>query len=1074
MMPLGLLLPLVQLLTAVAGATPILSSHDTTIANNSSPAVSPVPSSPPFLAPSTPFSPMSSDHASDGVSSLTPDSASEDADLSRPNLPFAMVANWLSMIGSLMIMLHVPRVIEQVPTQRKRMLIIFATAVSNFGFSFANIMTDFTSANTFLPCSISAWCYVFFQLLTCMLVIVSTFRLCGVFLFERRRSIPSKYIALCPLAAFILATVPAIAQQYGFDECAHYCWFVIKHYQPTCQERSLWAYLCFYAWMILFLLILFGSTLYVMVRIAISFMHVRSRVKQVVSQTIKPASGAEPPPSPQMSAFERVRSLSYRVKDKTASLFSGDSRRQQGSSVSHQDRSGDFVTDAAYAVGQRRGQQGIGSSSSPSPSATRSENTTTFHGHNSQAIRNESILSTSFRDDDALSREASNAASNTASTRDPRAPAHHLSASENNIIRINERTLLIAILRQALYPISISVSGCIQIIVDLTVMTRIDYLQTLDYVANIATSIQGFLFFLVFMFDPAVVYTRRQWRKYLVWKYYIEFYYSLGMPQEGRVFQDQFMQRCQHTLVRSGSTRDEANYDVFLKQPSYSWSLQYDNLAMPSEFQTAYPLINVSTPTDADAPQGQGNGPPDPSGSNSANVSPRPGPKKTSLSRAGGAGEKLPDKFYGYGQYGHGATRTDYTPSVSDPSSKSVTSPIHSCAEEEGRCHPMASVTISDLPGNDSGDRSNPHVAFYHDMYALENLNVSNASNENDGPARATGQDTAPSVHAAPSYQIHPNGYRTAHRTTAPTHSHNHGQQGEGREQLHLPRVDRHHRSHDIVDSEVSACGSHSDASSGGEHSYSGTDGEGESADGANGYHHRHHHRRRRASLTAANPGDVLSFPRLAKVATIGGSVGSPSLQRLRTSTNTATTATTRPSKSSSAGRPTFMSSSDRSNSMRASLKERFKIPGLRNIRGIRRRDSVLDIERYQTRFKYPKCAYLLHMVVRRLWIPREVRLPPIANPLRRTFASRPVSIHEANNSQAVLTVMEAMEMSQNEPYRESVMYTDHVGTVAPEQQQHEVGEGIGLSRLRNERRHEEQHVIPLPPLADGDDYTAA
>ncbi|KAF9955613.1 hypothetical protein BGZ70_010172 [Mortierella alpina] len=928
-------------------------------------------------------------------------------------------------------------------------------------------MTDFTSANTYLPCSISAWCY----LLTCMLVIVSTFRLCGVFLFERRRSIPSKYIALCPMAAFILATVPAIAQQFGFDECAHYCWFVVKHYQVTCQERSLWAYLCFYAWMILFLLILFGSTLYVMVRIGISFMHVRSRVKQVVSQTIKTTSAPEPPPSPQMSAFERVRSLSYRVKDKTASIFSGDSRRQQGS-FSHQDRPGESVTNAAYAVNQRRGQQGFGLSNSPSPSATRSENTTTFHGLSSQALRNESILSTPFRDDDASSR----AASNTTSTRDPRAPAQNPSASENNITRINERTLLIAILRQALYPISISVSGCIQIIVDLTVMSRLDYLESLDYFANIATSIQGFLFFLVFMFDPAVVYTRRQWRKYLVWKYYIEFYYSLGMPQEGRVFQDQFMQQCQHTLVRSGSSKDEANYDVFLKQPSYSWSLQYDNLAMPSEFQTAYPLINVSTPTaGADALQEPGNGPPDPSDSNAVNVSSRPEPKKTSLSRAGGAGEKLPDKFYGYGQYGHGATGTDYTPSVSEPSSKSVTSPIHSCAEEEGRCHPMANLTVSARRGNDSGDQSNPHTAFNHEVNALEAQNASGASNENGGQARATGQDTVRSVHTAPTYQIHPNGFRTANRTTAPMHSRSHVQQGEGREQLHLPRVDRHHHLRDVPGSEVSACGSHSDTGSGGDYSHSGTDGEGDDTDGANAGHHRHHHRRRRASLVASNPGDVLSFPRLAKVATIGGSVGPPSLQRFRTSTNTATTATTRPSKSSSAGRPTFLSSSDRSNSMRASLKKRFKIPGIRNIRGIRRRDSVLETERYQTRFEYPRCAYLLHMVVRRLWIPREVRLPPIANPLRRTFTSRPVSVLEANDSEAVLTVMEAMEMTQNEPYRESAMYIDHAETTAPVQRQHdeEVGEGIGLSRLRNERRQEEQHVIPLPPIADGDDYTA-
>ncbi|KAF9570723.1 hypothetical protein EC968_001454 [Mortierella alpina] len=1014
---------------------------------------------------------MSSDYASGGIPSESPDSAPPHQDLSRPNLKFAMAANWLSMVGSLMIMLHVPRVIEQVPTQKKRMLIIFCTAVSNFGFSFANILTVQWSQRhhlTPLLCRLKTVLVlqVFFQLLTCTLVIVSTFRLCGVFLFERRRSIPSKYIALCPLGAFILATVPAIAQQYGFDDCARYCWFVVKHYQITCQERSLWAYLCFYAWMILFLLILFGSTLYVMVRIAISFMHVRSRVKQVVNQTIKPTSGADPPPSPQPSAFERVRSLSYRVKDKTASIFSGDSRRQQGSSWSQQNGPGEPLANAAHAVSQHRGQQGIGSNNSPVPSTARSENNATFHGQNSSAPRNESILSTSCRDDDASSRVASN----TASTRDPQTSAQNPSATENNIIRINERTLLVAILRQALYPISISVSGCIQIIVDLTVMTREDYLETLDYVANVATSIQGFLFFLVFMFDPAVVYTRRQWRKYMVWKYYIEFYYSLGMPQEGREFQDQFMQQCERTMIRSGSSKDEANYDVFLKQPSYSWSLQYDNLAMPSEFQTSYPLINVSIPADAESSQQQGEGPPHLSGSSSANVSPGSRPKKVSLSGVGDVGEKLPDKFYGYGHYGNGATRTDYTPSVSEPPTKQVSSPTHSCAEEEGRCHPMSHLAITSPLGNDGGDQRSQHVVFDQEV----NNSEDQGAKDNDGQPRGTSKETEQLAKTSTVYEIHPNGYKTANRPTPPAHSHNHYQQGDGRE-LQLPRVDRRHHNHDVLGSDASACGSHSDAGSNYDYSSSDTDGEGGETDGTNGGRHRRHGRRRRASLVAANPGDVLAFPRLAKVATIGGSVGPPTLQRFRTSTNTATTGTTRPSKSSSAGRATFLSTADRSSSIRPSLKGRFKIPGMRGIRGIRRRDSVLDIGRYQTLFKYPRCAYLLHMVVRRLWIPREVRLPPISNPLRRASQSNAASVLEAHDSEAVLTVLEAMEMSQNEPYQECVRDMNGVGTTTLAQQEEDgdVGEGISLSRLRNERKLEER-VIPMPPLADGDDYTAS
>jgi hypothetical protein len=52
-----------------------------------------------------------------------------------------MIANWLSVLGSLVIVLHVPSVIGHVPTQRKRMVILMFTAISNFGFSFANIIT---------------------------------------------------------------------------------------------------------------------------------------------------------------------------------------------------------------------------------------------------------------------------------------------------------------------------------------------------------------------------------------------------------------------------------------------------------------------------------------------------------------------------------------------------------------------------------------------------------------------------------------------------------------------------------------------------------------------------------------------------------------------------------------------------------------------------------------------------------------------------------------------------------------------------------------------------------------------
>ena len=300
----------------------------------------------------------------------------------------------------------------------------------------------------------------------------------------------------------------------------------------------------------------------------------------------------------------------------------------------------------------------------------------------------------------------------------------------------------------------------------------------------------------------------------------------------------------------------------------------------------------------------------------------------------------------------------------------------HNCAEEEGRCHPMSHLAAVSRPGNDNDDQNSPHIAFDHEVHGPEDQSSTHGSN---GQVRASGQTVA---HVANTYEIHPNGFRTANRPTAstsPLHSHNHGQQGDD-QGLYLHEADNHRHPRDALDSEVSACSSQSDAGSGVDYSCSGTDGEGGDTARAKGGHRHRHHRRRRASLVAADPGDVLSFPRLAKVATIGGSVGPSPVQRYRTSTNTATTGTTRPSKSSSAGRAT-LSAADRSNSMRPSLKERFRIPGMRGIRGIRRRDSVLDIDRYQRMFEFPRCAYLLHRVVRLLWIPSEVRLPPIPNP---------------------------------------------------------------------------------------------
>lgn len=59
----------------------------------------------------------------------------------RVNQSIANVANWLSLVGSLLIIVHIPRVTRHVPSQKKRMLIILFTAFSNTGFAIANIIT---------------------------------------------------------------------------------------------------------------------------------------------------------------------------------------------------------------------------------------------------------------------------------------------------------------------------------------------------------------------------------------------------------------------------------------------------------------------------------------------------------------------------------------------------------------------------------------------------------------------------------------------------------------------------------------------------------------------------------------------------------------------------------------------------------------------------------------------------------------------------------------------------------------------------------------------------------------------
>ncbi|KAF9126753.1 hypothetical protein BGW39_006378 [Mortierella sp. 14UC] len=517
----------------------------------------------------------------------------------------ANVANWLSLLGSLLIILHIPRVARHVPSQKKRMLIILFTAFSNLGFALANIVTEYTNAVTKLACTISAWCYVFFQLLTCTLVIVSTFRLCGVFLFQRRRSIPSKYIAICPLIAFFLSTPAAITGNFEFDECGHYCWFTLLPEQEDCKIRSLWAWLSFYGWMLLFLAILFASTLFVMVKIVLSVINSRSDLKQVVNQAALESIVADSPPlQSSSSTFHRLRSMSHSFQTRTASIFSFGGRRRGTAGTTESTG----TTSGGAGAGARAGSRFTGPGALSGNGLAEIRQDQHQHSPPQQPITNfhpnlEGVVLPSPAELAVLasppqvpltdSLEQHGLHSQSTSRNVPRTTF----PGQEGSLRRREKSFVIAILRQALYPISISLSGCIQIFVDLTIPKMWDQDDKLGYAANVATSIQGFLFFLVFLFDPAVIQTRREWRKYMVWRYYIEFYYSLEMPHEGREFETRFIEQCQEL----DPVKNQAKYDQLTRPPSYSWSLQYDILAMPTDFQTTYPLsaaIN-STPFNA-------------------------------------------------------------------------------------------------------------------------------------------------------------------------------------------------------------------------------------------------------------------------------------------------------------------------------------------------------------------------------------------------------------------------------------------------------------------------------------------
>ncbi|KAF9911181.1 hypothetical protein EC991_004405 [Linnemannia zychae] len=853
----------------------------------------------------------------------------------------AAVANWLSMIGSLLIIFHIPRVTRHVPSQKKRMLIILFTAFSNFGFAIANIVTDYTNAVTKLACTISAWCYVFFQLLTCTLVIVSTFRLCGVFLFQRRRSIPSRYIAICPIVAFLLSTPAAITGNFDFDECGHYCWFKLLPDQQDCKVRSLWAWLSFYGWMLLFIAILFASTLFVMVKIILSVTHSRSDLKQVVNQVTLEAIMADSPPlQSSLSTFQRLRSMSHSLQTRTASIFSFGGRRRgtagtTGSTGSMPGVAGAGVgpgvgAETGAGTGSRFIGTGDGSTEIGQDQHRQSppqQPITNFHP-NLEGVTLPSPaelaalaspppstdLSLQVPLTDRLEQRGSRSRSTS-----PNVPRAILPGQQGSLGR-KEKSFVVAILRQALYPISISLSGCIQIFVDLTIPKVWDQDDELGYAANVATSIQGFLFFLVFLFDPAVIQTRREWRKYMIWRYYIEFYYSLEMPHEGREFETRFMQQCQEL----DPVKNQAKYDQLTRPPSYSWSLQYDTLAMPTDFQTTYPLsaaINsipfnaVEQRDDADTGQGETHGlstggkvlahtvvPAQVAGVDEDKLT-----NPTTLSRPTPAITIMEPTTYSNGS--SIATMADYTRTTSDPSSMSSAATATTATTTTSEPLTTAAGTSSTnalKPPNDNEIRIHP-------MSQISTLGALHSSYQS-AASISTFQD------------------------------------------LDIPQKDDRVYLDKDLDTDRNA---------------------------------RRVIRNREAALRAPYAGDILNFPPLSKVRTIGGGSGSGrSPRRYRNSANILGGAVTfansgsktffRPSATTTGGSG---GGGDISNEKRRSFGESL----LLFIQGGHWNSATAE-ERYQTRFRYPRLAYLIHRIIRVMYIPKKARLPPIPDP----FAKRP------------------------------------------------------------------------------------
>jgi hypothetical protein len=155
---------------------------------------------------------------------------------------------------------------------------------------------------------------------------------------------------------------------------------------------------------------------------------------------------------------------------------------------------------------------------------------------------------------------------------------------------------------------------------------------------------------------------------------------------------------------------------------------------------------------------------------------------------------------------------------------------------------------------------------------------------------------------------------------------------------------------------------------------------------------------RRKITLMATRPGDVLSFPKLSRVETIGG--GNVNGRRYRP----------KPTQrfKSAFGQNTLGS---RDNGMTGS---RPLVDRLRQLIKPTRKDVDSIMCRYQTQFRYPRFAYLMHKIVRIVYIPREARLPPILNPFEKRF--KPDVVSRANGPGPSQQGVRAMRMEGGSP----------------------------------------------------------